>query len=87
MLRPEYGRDGEHERFVVTVSDGSHSADILIAHNVGIAPYVPLRRGDDVTVKGVLALDFGGPVIHWTHHDPRFRHDSGFIQAHGRMYE
>jgi len=51
------------------------------------AYFLPLRRGDDVTGKGVLALDFGGPVIHWTHHDPRFRHDSGFIQAHGRMYE
>mgnify|MGYP001449195028 CR=1 FL=1 len=87
VLHPEYGPSGEHERFVVTVSDGLHSADVLVAHNVGISPYVPLRRGDDVVVKGVLAIDFGGPVIHWTHHDPRFRHASGFIQVHGHMYE
>jgi len=87
VFRPSYGPDGEHEQFLIGISSAGQRADIFVAHNVGIAPYVPLRTGDDVTVKGDLEIDAAGPVIHWTHHDPAFRHEAGFIEVHGRLYQ
>ena len=77
---------GQHERFVIAVRDGSEQ-DILVAHNVSIAPAVPVHRGEQVIVRGELAVDPSGPVIHWTHHDPRFRHPPGFVELNGRFYE
>jgi hypothetical protein len=83
----EQGPGGAHEYFIVTIARGAQRVNVLVAHNVGIAPFVPVHRGDDVIVKGELAVDPSGPVLHWTHHDPRFRHQPGFIEFGGRAYE
>jgi uncharacterized protein DUF3465 len=79
---------GMHERFILDVHTGSGDEQlILVAHNIDIAPQVPLQAGDDVIVHGDLELDPTGPVIHWTHHDPSGRHPAGFIKVHGQTYE
>lgn len=79
---------GLHERFILDVHTGSGDQQlILVAHNIDIAPQVPLQEGDDVIVHGDLELDPQGPVIHWTHHDPSGRHPPGFIKVHGQTYE
>jgi hypothetical protein len=87
VLATSFGRDGEHERFIISIAGDAHRASVLVAHNVGIAPFAPVRRGDDVIVRGELAIDATGPVIHWTHHDPRYRHPTGFVELHGTFYE
>ena len=87
VLGTEDGVDGAHERFVIAVKSGSDERDVLVADNISIARAAPIKVGDDVTVKGELALDPSGPVIHWTHHDPRGRHVSGFIRDRGVIYE
>jgi hypothetical protein len=80
--------EGRHERFVLDVHTGSGDEQlILVAHNVDIAPPAPLQPGDDVIVRGQLELDRGGPVIHYTHHDPKARHQPGFIKVHGQTYD
>ena len=83
----EEGPSGRHELFTVTITNGAKRVGVLVAHNVGIAPFVPVHRGDVVIVKGELAIDPSGPVLHWTHHDPRFRHQPGFVELRGRTYE
>jgi hypothetical protein len=87
VLSTSDSESGAHERFVVAVKSGSDEQDILVADNISIARAAPVRVGDDVTVKGELAIDPSGPVIHWTHHDPRGRHEAGFIRDHGVIYE
>ncbi|MBV8172525.1 MAG: DUF3465 domain-containing protein [Candidatus Eremiobacteraeota bacterium] len=88
MLRTSTSAEGRHERFVLDVHTGSGDEQlILVAHNIDIAPEVPLQEGDDVIVHGELELDPQGPVIHWTHHDPRGRNPPGFIKVHGQTYE
>ncbi len=81
------GPGGEHELFLIYMRESSTGMRITVAHNIAVARPAPLRTGDRVTVKGVLELDPSGPVIHWTHHDPRFRHQPGYIEVGGKLYD
>ncbi len=72
-----------HQRLLIDV-DG-HS--VLIAHNIDLAPRVPLKRGDTIRVRGEFEWNDKGGVIHWTHHDPKRRHPAGWIEHDGRRYE
>lgn len=81
------GPTGVHERFDIRVSSGAAEHDVLVADNISVGEPAPVRHGDDVIVKGVLEIDPSGPVIHWTHHDPSFRHAAGFVIVHGKMYD
>jgi hypothetical protein len=87
VLSTSDSEGGAHERFVVAIKSGGDEQDVLVADNISIARAAPVRAGDDVTVKGELAIDPTGPVIHWTHHDPRGRHEAGFIRDHGVIYD
>ena len=86
--RPQFfgGRrsHAQHEAFWVRRDDGR---TFEVVDNVDIAPRVPVNPGDRVTVQGELATNPRfGPVVHWTHHDPRGRHLGGFIEWNGRLY-
>ena len=81
------GPSGRHEVFTVALRDDGQSVPVLVADNISIAQAAPVRRGDSVVVKGELAFNGLGPVIHWTHHDPRLRHAPGFVQVGGKVYE
>ena len=72
------------QRFIVRLANG-HT--VLIAHNNDLAPRVPLQTGDRVTFRGEYEWNPKGGVIHWTHHDPRGRHDGGWIQHRGDIYQ
>jgi hypothetical protein len=87
LLAMHGGAQGVHERFIVAVRAGDVEQDILVADNISIGRVAPVRIGDDVTVRGELAIDPSGPVIHWTHHDPRGRHESGFVRDRGVLYD
>ena len=81
------GASGTHERFEIRVGDGGQAQDIFVADNVTVGEIAPVKAGDAVIVKGVLAIDPSGPVIHWTHHDPRLHHPAGFVEVGGRIYD
>jgi hypothetical protein len=85
--RTSHGESGTHEHFDIRISSGAAEQDILIADNITVGVQAPVKRGDDVIVKGVLEVDPNGPVIHWTHHDPENRHQAGFVMLGGRIYE
>ena len=72
-----------HEQFDVRSDDGSR---FRVIDNVSIAPRVPVRPGDRVTVQGELVRNRGLPIVHWTHHDPGRRHVDGFVALDGRVY-
>jgi hypothetical protein len=87
VLATSSGAQGTHEQFVVAVKAGNDEQDILVADNITIGRAAPVRRGDDVIVRGELAIDPSGPVIHWTHHDSRGHHESGFVRLNGVLYD
>lgn len=83
------GPTGRHEDFILEVSSGTGEQQLIqVAHNIDIAPEVPVDEGTDVIVHGELDIDRSGPVIHWTHHDPSGRHQPGFIRIkNGPTYD
>jgi hypothetical protein len=73
-----------HQRFILALPSG-HT--VLVAHNIDLAPRVPLDSGDPVSVHGQYEWNERGGVLHWTHHDPAGRHEGGWIEHRGRRYE
>jgi hypothetical protein len=70
--------DGErHQRFVIEMRGGQ---TLLIAHNIDLAPRVPLGMGDKIDFRGVYEHNELGGVVHWTHRDPHRNEAGGFVR-------
>lgn len=80
---PDDREGSRHQRFIVDLGDG---LTVLVAHNIDLAPRVPLRAGDPVRVRGEYEWNDRGGVIHWTHHDPGGRRPGGWIEHGGERY-
>lgn len=83
VLRDD-NKGSRHQRFLFDLPSGN---TLLVAHNIDLAPRVPLREGDEVRVYGQYEWNDKGGVMHWTHHDPGKRHEEGFIEHEGKRYE
>ena len=78
-------KGSQHQRFLVKL-EGGHT--ILIAHNIDLAPRVPSpQEGQTIGFYGEFEWNDKGGVVHWTHHDPRGKHASGWLKYHGKIYE
>jgi hypothetical protein len=75
-----------HEGFLMRLRTGCDTI-VRVEVNTDLAGTFPVARGDAVTVKGEYEYYPIGGVIHWTHHDPRGRHEGGFIEIGGKTYE
>jgi hypothetical protein len=74
-----------HQRFIVEISGGQ---TILVAHNIDLSPRIDdLAEGDEVNVYGEYEWNERGGVIHWTHHDPKGKHEAGWIKHYGNTYQ
>ncbi|WP_300674420.1 DUF3465 domain-containing protein [Desulfoluna sp.] len=74
-----------HQKFIVKLASGQ---TILIAHNIDLAPRIhSLSVGDPVNFYGEYEWNVRGGVVHWTHHDPGGRHEGGWINHGGTLYE
>jgi hypothetical protein len=60
---------------------------LRVEANTDFTGSIPLTQGQRVTVKGEYEYYPLGGVIHWTHRDPRARHEGGYIEAGGRIYD
>ena len=86
ILGTRRGPSGEHEGFLLQL-DGDCDLVLKVETNTDITGPVPLHEGERVTVKGVYIFNAMGGLIHWTHHDPRGRHDNGYVLADGKLYQ
>jgi len=60
----------------------------LISHNIDLAPRIDLLEvGDEVEFFGEYEWNAKGGTIHWTHHDPKGRHEAGWLKHEGHIYQ
>ena len=79
------GRVSPHEGFLFRLGSGC-TLVVRVEANTDFTGAIPLALGQHVLVKGEYEYYSLGGVIHWTHRDPRGRHEGGYIEAGGRMY-
>jgi len=85
---PDDNDGSRHQRILIELEKPVGDVrTILIAHNIDLAPRVPCKEGDVVTVNGQYEWNDKGGVIHWTHIDPGGRRDGGWIEHKGERYE
>ena len=77
-------KGSKHQRFILRISK---KVTVLVAHNIDLAPRAPVREGDRIKIKGRYEWNNRGGVLHWTHHDPKGRKESGWIYAGGQYYK
>ena len=77
-------KGSRHQKFLVKIDD---NFTLLIAHNIDLAPRVPIEKGISVSVSGRYEWNNRGGVIHWTHHDPRGKKKGGWIRVNGKKYD
>jgi Protein of unknown function (DUF3465) len=85
VLGTQPGRVSPHEGFLFRLASGC-SVVVRVEANTDFTGPIPLEPGEHVLVKGEYEYYPLGGVLHWTHRDPRGRHENGYIQADGRMY-
>lgn len=85
---PDDTKGHQHQKFLIKPKQGPV---LLVAHNIDLAPRVPIRVGDVVWLRGRYEWNAKGGVLHWTHHDPKKpnRQDpkEGWIELNGKVYE
>lgn len=81
---PDDNEGSRHQRFILELSNG-HT--LLVAHNIDLAPRLPLEAGDRVGFFGEFEWSERGGVLHWTHHDPGGRHVGGWLELDGQRFE
>ena len=73
-------RSGLHEGFLVRMN----GVTLKVEDNADITGPIPLYSRESIVLQG--QLECNDDVIHWTHHDPSFRHPAGYIEAGGKRY-
>jgi hypothetical protein len=72
-----------HQKFLIKISPDT---SLLISHNIDLAARIPLKKNDEISLRGRYEWNNRGGVIHWTHHDPKGKKQGGWIKHHGKTY-
>lgn len=84
-ILPDDTKGSQHQRFIIRLNSGQ---TLLIAHNIDLAPRIKnLEVGDHINFYGEYEWNSKGGVIHWTHHDPNGRHEGGWLNHGGKLYQ
>jgi len=83
-ILPDDNDGSRHQRFLIA---DAQQGTVLVAHNIDLAPRLPLQAGDRINIRGQYEWNDRGGVLHWTHHDPQGNHPGGWIEHQGKRYE
>jgi Protein of unknown function (DUF3465) len=85
VLGVQAGRSSPHEGFLLRLDSGC-ALVVRVEVNTDFTGTIPLSVGQRVLVKGDYEYYSRGGVIHWTHRDPRGRHENGYVDVNGTTY-
>ena len=78
QVLPDDNEGARHQRLILTLNSGQ---TLLIAHNIDIASRLEgVSLGTKVEFYGEYFYNDHGGGIHWTHHDPNGKHESGYLR-------
>jgi hypothetical protein len=81
----------KHQQFMFKISSGLHGEYngevVIVAHNIEVAPYVPVQNGIKAEIKGDFIPEENPKVLHWTHLDLTDIHPDGYIKVGGKIYQ
>lgn len=83
-LLPDDNKGAKHQRFLVKINP---KQTLLFAHNIDLAPRVPLQIGDTISFNGEYVYNPKGGVMHWTHHTPKGDHAAGWVMLNNQRYQ
>ncbi|NOU41459.1 MAG: DUF3465 domain-containing protein [Methylotenera sp.] len=83
-LLADDNKGSRHQKFLVKINA---KQTLLFAHNIDLAPRVPLQIGDEITFNGEYVYNPKGGVMHWTHHAPQGDHEAGWVMLNGQKYQ
>ena len=84
-ILPDDDDGRRHQRFIIQLESRQ---TLLIAHNIDLAPKINnLQISDLVSFYGEYEWNAKGGVVHWTHHDPNNRHEGGWLNHGGKLYQ
>lgn len=84
-ILPDDNQGSRHQRFILNLDS---KQTLLVAHNIDLAPKIEnLKVNDHVNFYGEYEWNSKGGVIHWTHHDPNGKHEGGWLNHGGKMYQ
>jgi hypothetical protein len=83
-LLADDNKGSRHQKFLVKINA---QQTLLFAHNIDLAPRVPLQIGDEITFNGKYVYNPKGGVMHWTHHAPQGDHEAGWVMLNGQKYQ
>lgn len=87
-ILPDDNNGDRHQRFLVAVDHKrSPINSVLIAHNIDLAPRIPIEEGATASFFGQYEYNNRGGLLHWTHHDPSNWREGGWIELHGKRYD
>lgn len=81
LLRDDLKGD-KHQKLIMKTN--RHT--LLLAHNIDIAPRVPVRVGDTIFVQGQYEWNEQGGLVHWTHRSNN-EHPGGWIKHKNTKYQ
>lgn len=71
----------KHQKMIIKVGTNT----LLVAHNIDIAPRVPVKKGEQLLIKGEYEWNDKGGLIHWTHRSNN-SHPAGWIKYNNKKY-
>lgn len=83
-LLKDDNKGSRHQKFLVRINA---QQTLLFAHNIDLAPRVPVQTGDEISFYGEYVYNPKGGVMHWTHHAPRGDHVAGWIMHNSKKYQ
>jgi len=76
-------KGSQHQKFLIKIAP---DITLLISHNIDLAPRVPVRKGDQIQLRGQYEWNNRGGLVHWTHHDPKGKKKGGWIRLSNKEY-
>lgn len=82
-LLPDDNQGSRHQKIIVL----NGGISVLVAHNIDLAPRVPVKQGDWINIYGEYEWNEKGGVVHWTHDDPQKKRVGGWIEWDGKKFK